>query len=170
MTGQKKGCDGLDDIELIYRKYYKYVKSYACSLCLDESVAEDIAQETFYKAINSYDKFNHQCKIETWLCRIAHNIFVNTKRRKPTENIDNILHLTADCNVEESIIKTDNIKIILKYATELPSPYKEVFYMKTLGDFSYEVIADVFGKTESWARVTYHRAKQKIAERMNGNE
>ena len=156
----------MDDIELIYREYYPYVKNYARSLCFDENIAEDIAQETFYKAINNYDKFNHQCKIETWLCRIAHNIFVNTKRRKPTENIDSILNLTADCNIEENIIKNDNIKIILRYTTELPSPYKEVFYMKTLGDLPYNVIADVFGKTESWARVTYHRARAKISERL----
>lgn len=170
MTGQKKGCDGLEDIEIIYRKYYKYVKSYALSLCLDESVAEDITQETFYRAINGYNKFNHQCKTETWLCRIAHNIFVNLKRKKPTEDIDSILNLVDSSNVEESVINSENVKSILSASTELPSPYKEVFYMKTLGDFSYEVIADVFGKTESWARVTYHRAKQKISERMNCDE
>ena len=160
----------MDDIELIYREYYPYVKNYARSLCFDENIAEDIAQETFYKAINNYDKFNHQCKIETWLCRIAHNIFVNSKRRKSTENIDSILSIVAESNVEESVINAENVKTILSASTELPSPYKEVFYMKTLGDFSYDVIADVVGKTESWARVTYHRAKQKIAERMNGNE
>ena len=68
--------------------------------------------------------------------------------------------------MEESIIKTDNIKIILKHATELPSPYKEVFYMKALGELPFSVIAEVFGKTESWARVTYHRARGKISERL----
>ena len=173
MTGHKnrtKGCDLLDDIELIYRKYYPYVKNYARSLCFDEELAEDIAQETFYKAINNYDKFNHQCKIETWLCRIAHNSFINLKRRKPAQDINSILSIASDCNLEESIINNDNVKSILKHTTELSSPYKEVFYMKTLGDLPYAVIADVFGKTESWARVTYHRAKQQISERMTNNE
>jgi RNA polymerase sigma-70 factor (ECF subfamily) len=165
-----KGVTALDDLEKICSLHYKYVKSYALSLCLNETVAEDITQETFYNAIKKIDTFKNDCKIETWLCRIAHNIFVNTKRRKPTENIDSILNLTSDCNIEENIIKNDNIKIILRYTTELPSPYKEVFYMKTLGDLPYNVIADVFGKTESWARVTYHRAKQQISERMTDNE
>ncbi len=160
----------MDDIEIIYRKYYQYVKGYARSLCLDETVAEEITQETFYKALNGYDKFNHQCKIETWLCRIAHNVFVNSKRRKPTENIDSILNLVDDCNIEEKVTNNDEVKRILSTSTLLPSPYKEVFYMKTLGDFSYKTIAEVFGKTESWARVTYHRAKQQITERMNSNE
>ena len=55
MTGQEKGCDSLDDIEIIYRKYYKYVKSYAVSLCFDEYLAEEITQETFYKALINID-------------------------------------------------------------------------------------------------------------------
>ena len=174
MTGQSKTLSrkdvyGLDDIEIIYKKYYQYVKGYARSLCLDEVTAEEITQETFYKALNSYNKFNHQCKIETWLCRIAHNVFVNSKRRKPAENIDSIINLVDDSNVEDNVISTDEVKRILSVSTQLQSPYKEVFYMKTLGDFSYKVIAEVFGKTESWARVTYHRAKQQITERMNSN-
>lgn len=170
MTGQEKGCDSLDDIEIIYRKYYTYVKSYVLSLCLDEALAEDITQETFFKAIDAYPKFKHECKIETWLCRIAKNLFLNTKRYKPTDNIDDLMHLVSDSDTEESVISKDNVKRILSVSTLLDSPYKEVFYMKTLGDFSYKMIAEVFEKTESWARVTYHRARQKIAERMNDDE
>ena len=160
----------MEDIEIIYRKYYKYVKSYTLSLCLDENLAEEITQETFYKAITNYGKFNHKSKIETWLCRIAHNIFVNSKRKHPTEDIDKLLNLSSGNSVEESVIDKDNVKKILTESTKLPSPYKEVFYMKTLGEFSYETIAEIFEKSESWARVTYYRAKQKIIERMNENE
>ena len=80
------------------------------------------------------------------------------------------MHLVSDSDTEESVISKDNVKRILSISTLLDSPYKEVFYMKTLGDFSYKMIAEVFEKTESWARVTYHRARQKIAERMNDDE
>ncbi len=160
----------MDDIEIIYRKYYKYVKSYTLSLCFDEALAEEITQETFYKAITGYNSFDHRCKIETWLCRIAHNIFVNTKRKKQHQDIESILNLACDYDVEEDVSKKEDVRKILRISTTLDSPYKEVFYMKTLGDFSYKVIADAFGKTESWARVTYHRARQKITERMTDNE
>ena len=80
--------NGLNEIEIIYQKYYKFVKGYAFTLCFDESLAEDITQETFFKAIKSYEKFNHKCKVETWLCQIAKNTFLNLKRPKQTENID----------------------------------------------------------------------------------
>ena len=48
----------------------------------------------------------------------------------------------------------------------LDEPYKEVFQLRVFGELSFSQIAAIFGKTESWARVTYHRAKLKIQERM----
>ena len=119
----------LNEIEIIYQKYYKFVKGYAFTLCFDENLAEDITQETFFKAIKSYEKFNHQCKIETWLCQIAKNIFLNTKRNKPTENIENFFNLVSDDNIEENLVKKDNVKNILSASRDLESPYKEVFYI-----------------------------------------
>ena len=157
----------LDDLEKICNQHYKYVKSYALSLCLNEAMAEDITQETFYNAIKKIDTFKNDCKIETWLCSIARNIFLNSKRKKQTENISDYPNLVAENSLEENVIKNENIKRILTEAVKLDTPYKEVFYMKTLGDMPYSTIADVFEKTENWARVTYFRAKKQIEERMS---
>ena len=73
----------------------------------------------------------------------------------------------AENSLEENVIKNENIKRILTEAVKLETPYKEVFYMKALGDMPYSTIADVFEKTENWARVTYFRAKKQIEERMS---
>ena len=150
--------------------HYKYVKSYALSLCLNETVAEDITQETFYNAIKKIDTFKNDCKIETWLCSIAKNIFLNSKRKNQTENILDYPNLIAEGTPEENVIKEENVKRILTEAVNLETPYKEVFYMKSLGDMPYTTIADVFGKSENWARVTYFRAKKQIEERMSERE
>ena len=157
----------MDDLEKMCNLHYKYVKSYALSLCLNEAMAEDITQETFYNAIKKIDTFKNDCKIETWLCSIARNIFLNSKRKKQTENISDYPNLVAEISLEENVIKNENIKRILTEAVKLDTPYKEVFYMKTLGDMPYSTIADVFEKTENWARVTYFRAKKQIEERMS---
>lgn len=162
-----KGVTALDDLEKICKLHYKYVKSYALSLCLNETLAEDITQETFYNAIKKIDTYKKDCRIETWLCSIARNIFLNSKRNKQTENISDYPNLVADSNIEENAIKNDCVKRILAEAVKLETPYKEVFYMKTLGDMPYSTIADVFEKTENWARVTYFRAKKQIEERMS---
>lgn len=160
----------MDDLELIFNKYYKYVKGYALSLCFDESLAEEITQETFYKALKNADKFKNQCRMETWLCTIARNEFISLKRKKRTENIDDYSFLVGDESTSKSVEDKDQVRQILQSATQLPTPYKEVFYMKAMGELPFSVIAEVYGKTESWARVTYHRARQKIIERMNEYE
>ena len=160
----------LDDLEKLCNLHYKYVKSYALSLCLNEALAEDITQETFYNAIKKIDTFKNDCKIETWLCSIARNIYLNSKRRKQTENISDYPNLVADSNLEDNVIKDENVKRILAEVVKLETPYKEVFYMKILGDMPYSTIADVFEKTENWARVTYFRAKKQIEERVSDDE
>jgi len=167
---KRKGVTALDDLEKICNLHYKYVKSYALSLCLNEALAEDITQETFYNAIKKIDTFKNDCKIETWLCSIARNIFLNSKRKNRPENILDYPNLVADSNIEENAIKNEYVKRILTEAVKLETPYKEVFYMKTLGDMPYSTIADVFDKTENWARVTYFRAKKQIEERMSEGE
>ena len=160
----------MDDLEKMCNLHYKYVKGYALSLCLNEALAEDITQETFYNSIKKIDTFKNDCKIETWLCSIAKNTFLNQKRKKQTENILDYPYLASDSNIEEDIIKSEYAERILTEAVNLEIPYKEVFFMKTLGDMPYSTIADVFGKTENWARVTYFRAKKQIEERMRDDE
>ena len=53
---------------------------------------------------------------------------------------------------------------------EMEDPYKEVFELRVFGELSFAQISAIFHKTESWARVTFHRARMKLIERMNSNE
>lgn len=48
----------------------------------------------------------------------------------------------------------------------MEEPYKEVFWMRAFGELSFKKIGNIHGKTESWARVTYHRAKLMIQEEL----
>lgn len=157
------------DIEEVYKTHYKYVKSYALSLCFDETLAEDITQETFLRAIKSADSFRGECRIETWLCAIAKNIFLSHNGKKKTENTEDHSGMISSFSVISESEEKETVKEVLGALNSLPSPYKDVFYMKAFGELSYEVIADVFDKTESWARVTYFRARKMISERIESN-
>ena len=160
----------LTDLEMMCEKYYKYVNSYALSLCCDETLAEDITQETFCNAIKNIDSFKGNCQIETWVCSIARNVFLNFKRQKTTENIDDYTHIASEHDVFAHSFDKDMVRRVLAQSTTLPSPYKEVFYMKAVGDVPYTIIAEVFEKIENWARVTYYRARKMVAERVGNNE
>ena len=148
----------------IYTLYFEDVYKYLLALCHDEELAEELAQDTFFKAMKSYENFRGDCKITTWLCQIAkHSFFLYEKHRK--RNID----LNS---VENEIVDTNSIEILLgqreqafgihKLLHNLPEPYKEVFSLRVLGELSYQDIAKLFGKTESWARVTFHNAARRL--------
>lgn len=160
----------MDDFEIIYEKYYRYVKQYAVSLCFDELLAEEITQEAFIRALEHYSSFKGECRVESWICSIAKNIFLSTKRKKQTESIDGYLNLVSDFSVNSDSEDRETAKRILKILMSLDSPYKDVFYMRAVGEMSFDVIAEIFSKTESWARVTYHRAKLKITERLEQSD
>ena len=126
----------MEDIELIFSKYYKYVKHYALSLCYDETLAEDITQETFYKAFKNIDKFKNECRIESWLCRIAHNEFVSLKRKKKTENIDDYTSLASFDNIVENADDKECARKILEISTELSSAFLSLLFLAVFSVFA----------------------------------
>jgi len=157
---------GLNEFDKIYSEYYDTVFRYAVSLCGDEKFAEEITQESFFKALKSVDKFRGDCKLGVWLCQIAKNTFLTLVKRQK-QNIDYPLEAIPEAgSLEEKLIDKEDVRQIHKLLHELDEPYKEVFWMRVFGELSFAEIAALFGKTESWARVTYHRARLKIKEGM----
>ncbi len=156
----------MNEFDKIYSEYYDVVFRYTVSLCGDEKFAEEITQESFFKALKSVDKFRGDCKLGVWLCQIAKNTFLTLVKRQK-QNIDYPIEtIPAAGSLEEKLIDKEDARQIHKLLHELDEPYKEVFGMRVFGELSFAEIAVLFGKTESWARVTYHRAKLKIKEGM----
>ena len=73
----------------------------------------------------------------------------------------------ADDGVGEQAADSDDSFRIHMILHSLDEPYKEVFELRCFGELSFRQIGTIFGKTENWARVTYHRARLKIQERMD---
>ncbi len=154
----------MKDFEKIYSEYYDAVFQYVLSLCRDEQWAEEITQEAFFKALKNIDTFRGECKLSVWLCQIAKNTFYTVVRRQRRQ-VDYPLELIpSDDAIEQKIYDKETAFQIHKQLHALEEPYKEVFWMRTFGELSFRDIGLLFGKTESWARVTYHRAKMKIRE------
>ena len=147
---------------------YGAVYRYVLSLCRDESLASDITQETFLKAMSAKKGFEGQSSLYTWLCSIAKRLWLNKVKRQGREVRDEDLFTDkiSDDNTEESIIKKDTLFSIHKILHKMNEPYKEVFSLRVFGELSFSDIASLFSKSESWARVTYHRARKMINEEL----
>ena len=69
-----------DAMEEAYKKYHKELYLYALSLCRDETLAEDLVSETFYKGFIGSNRSEENFKY--WLFRILKNHFIDLKRKK----------------------------------------------------------------------------------------
>lgn len=153
------------DFEEIYAQYFKDVYKYALALSKNEAVAEEITQETFFKALKSIDRFDGKCKLYVWLCQIAKNTYFSYYKKAKRYDYNNHVEISLyDNNLEQRLLTKESAFEIHKILHKLEEPYKEVFTLRLFGELPFGQIAELFGKTESWARVTYYRAKLKIKE------
>ena len=157
----------MTDFQEVYDLYFREVYRYALSLCRNKSTAEEITQETFYKALAKLDSFDGKCKISVWLCQIAKNTYISMCRKDKHLNPNAEAELSqSNGNIEEYFFDKETAFAIHKVLHTLNEPYKEVFSLRTFGELSFKQIAELFEKTEAWARVTYHRARLRIKEEL----
>lgn len=152
------------EFDEIYSQYHQYIYHYVLGLCRDANLAEEITQDTFFKVLKKLNTFRGDCKLNVWICQIAKNTYLDYVRKKKTVAFDEVESMVAEDNIEQKIEDKDMAICIHHALHKLEEPYKEVFWMRTFGELSFGEIAKIHGKTESWARVIYHRAKLKIKE------
>lgn len=152
------------NIDEIFQDYAEIVFKFLMSLCNDEDTAEELTQETFYRAIKSAYRYDGTCKVSTWLCQIAKHLWyqeIDKRKRKETSMLsDNIA--SDKFNPEEELCLIEEKMQLFKAIHILDETAKEVVLLRITGAFSFREIGEIFHKNENWARVTFYRAKQKI--------
>ena len=156
-----------EKIEKLYETCYMRVFSYAMTLAGERTQAEEITQETFFRAFSKQSEFRGESDEVTWLCAIAKNYWLDEKRRgKRTEAMPEEM-TDAGTGPEQAAVDRDSSFRIHMALHQLEEPYREVFELRVFGELSFREIGMIFSKTENWARVTYHRARLKLQERMD---
>ena len=159
----------MTEFEQIYREHFDTVYRFLMRLCRDAPLAEELAQETFFRAMQSLNKFDGRCRVDVWLCQIARNAYYShCRRQKDKKHI--LPEIDSGQDMQNTILDQEQAMIIYAHLHDLNEPYKEVFMLRLFGELEYSQIAKLFGKTESWARVTYHRAKMKLMESVKEDD
>ena len=154
----------MTDFEKLFIDNRDFIFKYLMKLTRDSALAEELTQETFFRAYMNYSSLRDKEKASVWLCQIAKNtIFAVYNENKKRNSYENDL---SDENVEDAFIQKEISREALACLHQLEEPYKEVFMLSVFGGFSFKEISSLFGKSESWARVTFYRAKQKLSERI----
>lgn len=154
--------------ETMYQKYFSSIYCYLVSLCQDQDLAEELTSETFFKAIKALDRFDERCSLNSWLCQIAkYSYFDYLRKKKRLVELDSLVELEdTHMNLENQMVDFITSEEIRKKLDELKEPYRRVFQLRIIDEFSFKQIGAMYGKTENWACVTYHRARKLLKERM----
>lgn len=160
----------------IYEKHAKKIFWYILQLCKDPVLAEDILQTTFLKAIENADRFRGNCHVDTWLCKIAKNTWLDECKRSEGKNIsmdafieengDAILHTCMQHEILQQIIEKEEKESLYQAIDNLDEPYGGIVKLRSFVGLSFKEIAKLYGKTETWARVSYYRAKEAMIKEM----
>lgn len=153
------------DFEMVFQNNNQFIFRFLMKLCGDASLAEELTQETFFRAYMNMSALRNEEKVAVWLCQIAKNTyfawFNEQKRKQP---ISQPISTDSTPDIAELFEEKELAGRAFSVLHALEEPYKEVFMLSVFGGLSLKDISAMFGKSESWARVTYYRAKQKIVE------
>lgn len=165
------------EFERIYKQYYKEIYYFVLAMSNSDDIAEEITQETFYKALKGIWKFQGECTLKTWLCQIAKNTYrshLKKQRHVTNEKLTEVMGASewerGQEALEDIVIRRNEALSIYRGIRRLEEPYKEVFILRTLNELSFKEIGEIYERKEGWARVTYHRAKLKIQDMLGKEE
>lgn len=159
----------MESFQKVYEEYAKPVYRFLLSLTCNQDLAEELLSETFYQAFRHIDQFEGRCNLYTWLCQIGKNAWLKECRRnKRYSNVqlENLKMSDSSPSMEEQCITNEMYGKVIKQIEKLDDTYRDVFILHAIGEVKLKEIARMFGKTESWARVTYFRAKQQIVQEV----
>ena len=157
----------MTEFEKLFDENREFVFKYLMKMTKNVSLAEELTQETFFRAYMNYASLRNKEKSSVWLCQIAKNTYFSWyNEQKKKVSVESLEDVSDGKDTEDEFIQKELSQEALKCLHELEEPYKEVFMLSVFGGFSLKDISLTFGKSESWARVTFYRAKQKLSERM----
>ena len=154
----------MEDMREVYRQHAQTVYKFLLAKTRDEHLAEELTQETFYQAVKSVDRFDGTCKVSVWLCQIAKHLWYQSlrKQKRETPRSPEDMPEAPGPSAEERLLEQEGRMDLLRLVHGLPEPAREVVYLRAFGGLSFREIGDVCGRTETWARVTFYRSKEKL--------
>lgn len=164
----------MDRDEIVFEQYYEDVYRFLRALTRDRDLAEELTQETFLRAIRSVDTYRGEGEFRVWLCSIAKNLFYSQMKKQkksiPVADEDFPEGESQEKTLIDRIADRETAMEIYQALHRLRDPYKEVFSLRVFGELSFREIGGLFEKSEHWACVTYHRARQMILREVRGGE
>ncbi len=121
---------------------------FALALSRDRSVAQDLVQETYVRALSARRKAAPDENLKGWLFTILHNVFRNeVRRRRPQTLEDAPASSLVDprSDPQESLHRKETRERVRRAIDDLPESFREVVTLRWVEEFSYRELASILG-------------------------
>lgn len=156
----------MKDFESLYTIYFKEIYYFLLDFTKNDSVAKDLTSETFFKALKNLKDFRGEASVRSYLFQIAKNTYFSyykkSKREIITEDIE-VFDRKIE-SLEEYIIEKERNMKVINAVNILKEPYRTVVSLRIWEDMSFKSIGKIYNKSDNWACVTFHRAKNMLKE------
>lgn len=153
-----------NSFEVVYEEQKQSIYAYLYYMTKDQSIAEDLCQETFLKIYLNLKKFKEQSSIKTWCMVIARNTFLTWVKKKQITTVqiseDNLLNNHYENNPEHKVILEEKKDFIKNTLLRLKEEYRTVLILRDYEGLSYKDIGIITGFTETKVKITIYRARE----------
>ncbi|GCL73986.1 MULTISPECIES: RNA polymerase sigma factor [Paenibacillus] len=170
-----------DSFTELFRMFQPSLYRYLYRMCGSKEVAEELLQETFYRAMLSL-RLEDMRLARAWLYKVARNLFIDwvRKRKGEAEMLQAIeIHASGTSPMptpEEALQLKEQRRKMTGVMRKLPEHYRTILYLREMEGFSYQELAETLDLSMSQVKVMLHRSRDKFREladqweRGNGHE
>ncbi|RCX17034.1 RNA polymerase sigma-70 factor (ECF subfamily) [Fontibacillus phaseoli] len=151
-------------MDMIYREYKNDVYRYLFYLCRNHHNAEDLMQETFYRACSRIEDLEGK-KTKAWLLRVAHNAYIDRLRKESRSSAyeNEFFHnMPSEETPEASVLSVESREELFAMLSMLPPNQQHAVLLYDVHGFSYQESANLMGIALSHFKIVLYRARQKL--------
>lgn len=147
--------------ENLFKRYYNEALLYVYSFCHNRTLAEDIVQEAYVRAIRSIDEEKDGFKF--WLLKVCRNCYFDALRKnKKLEAIEN--DMPSSDSLVDDVIQKEEYRALYKAVSLLKDSYQEVVRLYYFDSMSVKEIASIIGESSDNVKIQLYRARLKLKE------
>lgn len=150
----------------LIKTYRKQLFTYLFKLCGNKTTAEDLLQDTLIKVWNGLPKYNEQNKFSSWMFSIAHNIAMDSFRKKKVRSrvthTDELPEIQSGKSPQHEVEFSETKKILRDAVYQLSEKQKQVFLLRQHGEMSFKEIAELTNQQLNTVLSHMHYAVKKI--------
>jgi len=150
----------------IHDQFYVRIKKFILASVRDESVADDLVQDTFIRIQENLDSVKDPSKVSSWIFRIAYNLcqdhFRSRKKSSSHEEIHDGLVNLQETPLHKKVEQGEMSRCVQDKLDLLPESLKSILVFADVMEFSHQEIANILGLSVENVKVRVHRARKKF--------